>query len=486
MTFAARYRDIDAAQYQAATALDLAREVADGTLSPVALAELALDLAAAAEPTLNAYVSFRREAALREAATLAAEARAGRLRSSLHGVPIAVKDNMYLAGEPTYKGSRTTTGEPAAVSAPMVERLVRAGAVVIGKTTTPEFGWKGTGISPRTGVTRNPWNPARNSGGSSAGSGATVGSGAVPIAVGSDAGGSIRIPASFCGVVGFKPTLGAIPVWPGTVNETLSHAGPLTRSVADARAVLELTRGFDPRDPQSAYPAQDRDASSAGNAAMLRVGVITGPFRIMPEVGVLGVLDTAYSALRTAGIAALVEAELPMPVPREVFEAMWVTGRGLGFADLIRSHGDIMDPGLARLLALAEQYSLADYYAAIEARRAFSAAVFALFARVDLLVMPTMPLTAFAADAEVPPGGEADAKLPWITWTPYTYPFNITGQPAISIPCGFAPDGMPVGLQVVGPWGHDERVLRFAQQCERALSLTAAERVAPIAAAKEN
>jgi aspartyl-tRNA(Asn)/glutamyl-tRNA(Gln) amidotransferase subunit A len=216
------------------------------------------------------------------------------------------------------------------------------------------------------------------------------------------------------------------------------------------------------------------------------VGIITEPFGIIPETGVSGVLGTACSKLRAAGIAEFVDAELPVPVPREVFEALWVTGRGLGFADLIRGQGEIMDPGLVRLLGLAEQYSLADYYAAVDARRAFSAAVFALFAGVDLLVMPTMPVTAFAAAAEVPPGGEADAKLPWITWTPYTYPFNITGQPAISIPCGFAPDGMPVGLQVVGPWGHDERVLAFAARCERALSLDAAERVAPIASAKEN
>jgi aspartyl-tRNA(Asn)/glutamyl-tRNA(Gln) amidotransferase subunit A len=479
------YRDIGADEYRAATALALAREVADGTLSPVALTELALDLAAAAEPAINAYASFRRDAALREAAQLEAEASAGRPRSVLHGVPVAVKDNLYLAGEPTYKGSLTTSGEPAAVSSPMAERLVGAGTVVIGKTTTPEFGWKGTGISPRTGVTRNPWNPARGSGGSSAGSAATVGSGAVPIALGSDAGGSIRIPASFCGVVGLKPTLGAIPVWPGTVNETLSHAGPLTRSVADARAVLDLTRGFDPRDPQSAYPTPDRDRAQAGagardgNGAMPRVGVITHPFGIRPEAGVSGVLAAAYARLRTAGIGELVDAALPMAAPREVFEAMWVTGRGLGFADLIRSRGDVMDPGLVRLLGLAEQYSLTDYYAAVDARRAFSTAVFALFSGVDLLVMPTMPLTAFDAAAEVPPGGEAGAKLPWITWTPYTYPFNITGQPAVSLPCGFAPDGLPVGLQVVGPWGHDERVLAFAARCERTLGLTAAERVAP-------
>jgi len=476
-----RYRDIGVDEYRAASAIELGREVADGSLSPVALAELALGLAAEAEPALNAYVFFRREAALREAAALEAEARAGRLRSVLHGVPIAVKDNIYLAGEPTYKGSLTTTDEPAAVSAPMVERLVRAGTVVIGKTTTPEFGWKGTGISPRTGVTRNPWDPGRNSGGSSAGSGATVGSGAVPIALGSDAGGSIRIPASFCGVVGFKPTLGAIPVWPGTVNETLSHAGPLTRSVADARAVFELTRGFDARDPQSAYPGpRPEPAGPAGSETVLRVGIVTTPFGIRPETNVADVITAACTKLRAAGFARVIDTALEMPVPRAVFEAMWVTGRGLGFAELIRARGDIMDPGLARLLGLAERYSLADYYAAIDARRAFSAAVFALFTEVDLLLMPTMPLTAFAADAEVPPGGEADAQLPWITWTPYTYPFNITGQPAISIPAGLAADGLPVGLQVVGRWGDDERVLAFAQRCERALGLAAAERVAPL------
>jgi aspartyl-tRNA(Asn)/glutamyl-tRNA(Gln) amidotransferase subunit A len=364
----------------------------------------------------------------------------------------------------------------------MVGRLVRAGTVVIGKTTTPEFGWKGTGISPRTGVTRNPWNPARNSGGSSAGSGATVGAGAVPIALGSDAGGSIRIPASFCGVVGLKPTLGAIPVWPGTVNESLSHAGPLTRSVADARAVLDLTRGADHRDPQSAYPVALRDAPGK----RLRVGVIPRPFGIKVVDGVDLVVKTALEELRSTGIADLVEAELAMPVPREVFEALWVTGRGLGFAELIRAQGEVMDPGLARLLGLAEQYSLADYYAAIDARRAFSAAVFALFERMDLLVMPTLPVTAFAADAEVPVGGEADAKLPWITWTPYTYPFNITGQPAISIPCGFDPEGLPVGLQVVGPWGHDERVLDFAELCERALAGVVTARVAPRLTPKES
>jgi len=479
MTALLRFRTIDADEYRGATALGLGREVAAGRLSPVALTELALDIAAAAEPAINAYVFLRREKAVREAAVLEAEAKHGALRSSLHGIPIAVKDNMYLAGEPTYKGSLTSTGEPAAVSSPMVDRMLAAGSVVIGKTTTPEFGWKGTGISPRTGVTRNPWNPDRNSGGSSAGSAATVATGAVPVALGSDAGGSVRIPASFCGVVGLKPTLGAIPVWPGTVNETLSHAGPLTRSVADARAVLDLARGADPRDPQSAFPWPLRDEPGR----RLRVGVIRAPFGIEPEPQVREVTGAAYAALRAAGpgvAAEFTDAELALPLPRELFEAMWVTGRGLGFAALIRARADIMDPGLVRLLPLAEEYSLADYYAAVEARRAFNAGLFGLFSRVDLLVMPTMPLTAFAAAAEVPDGGEADAKLPWLTWTPYTYAFNISGQPAVSIPCGLAADGMPAGLQIVGPWGHDLRVLTFAKACEEALAAVVTKRFCPL------
>ena len=276
-----------------------------------------------------------------------------------------------------------------------------------------------------------------------------------------------------------KPTLSAIPVWPGTPNELLSHAGPLTRSVADARAVLELARGADPRDPQSAHVTPLRDAPGM----RLRVGVVPDAFGVAMASGVDLAIEAAVGALRAAlpaiGAADLVPAELPALAPREVFEAMWVTGRGLGYAEVIAAHGEVMDPGLVRLLGLAREYSLADYYAAMAGRRQFSAAVCALFEQVDLLLLPTMPLTALAADAEVPPGGEAGAKLPWVTWTPYTYPFNLTGQPAISIPCGFDPGGLPVGLQVVGPWGHDERVLGFAGACERALCGVVTARVAP-------
>ena len=229
--------------------------------------------------------AFLDEDALDTAREREAEARAGRLRGPLHGVPIAVKDNFHLAGHPVSRGSRTSSDAPAAQNAPMIERVLAAGAVIIGKTTMPEFGWKGTGSSPLTGITRNPWNSAMNPGGSSAGSAATVASGAVPAALGSDAGGSIRIPAAFCGVTGIKPTLGLIPVWPGTVTETLSHVGPLTRSVEDAALILRAAAGPDPRDPLSygAADATPRQALARLRTGGLRIAVWETPFGIAPD-----------------------------------------------------------------------------------------------------------------------------------------------------------------------------------------------------------
>jgi aspartyl-tRNA(Asn)/glutamyl-tRNA(Gln) amidotransferase subunit A len=457
--------------YVRRNARQLGREVSERRVSPVQLCEMALSLAKRTESAINAYVCFLDDYALAIARERENEARQGRIRSPLHGVPIAIKDNFYLTGHPVRKGSRTTTDDPATYDSPLVERIVEAGAVIIGKTTMPEFGWKGTGISPLTGVTRNPWNRERNSGGSSAGSAASVAAGAVPIALGSDAGGSVRIPASFCGVVGLKPTLSRVPVYPGTVTETLSHAGPLCRTVDDARLVLAVTEGVHAKDPLSyaARPHNDAAKASRFSEGSLRIGVIESPFEIAPERGVATVFSAAIERIQRDVVASYDDGATLGPLPRDIFETLWVTGRGLGFKEQFDRHAAIMDPGLVRVGALAKEYDLSRLVRAIEQRRTFVSAVCALFDRFDLLVMPTMPLTAFAADAEVPDGGEASAPLPWITWTPYTYPFNLTGQPAISVPCGVAADGLPVGLQVVGAWGEDELVLDFAERIERAL-----------------
>ena len=465
------YTKLSLADYVRLSGRRMGELVAQGRVSPVQLAECALHVARAAEPAINAYVTFLDDYALVQAGEREAEAKQGRLRGPLHGVPIAIKDNFYLEGFPVLKGSRTSPANPATYDSPMVARMLDAGAVIIGKTTMPEFGWKGTGISPLSGVTRNPYNPARNSGGSSAGSAATVAARAVPIALGSDAGGSIRIPAAFCGTVGLKPTLGRIPVYPGTVTETLSHVGPLCGSVEDAALVLAAAEGPEPRDPLSygSYPTDEASRLERLERGQARVGVVQQPFGIEPDSGVSVAFAAALDALERSAIEC-VEANVPATLPRAIFETFWVTGRGYGFVDQVRNSRGVMDAGLVRCYDLAQGYALPDYFAAVDARRRFIAAAFALFDDYDLLVMPTMPLTAFAADAEVPDGGEIDAPLPWITWTPYTYPFNISGQPAISIPCGLAADGLPVGLQIVGPWGCDRLVLAFAARCENAIT----------------
>ncbi|MGA7323114.1 MAG: amidase family protein, partial [Rhodomicrobium sp.] len=304
-----------------------------------------------------------------------------------------------------------------------------------------------------------------------AGSAATVAARAVPVAIGTDAGGSIRIPASFCGIPGFKPTLGRVPVWPGTVTESLSHAGFLTRCVDDIALGLELTAGPDLRDPLSYASSGPGDAQRWDRLrkGALRIGRVAAPFGIVPDAAIGTVIEDALGRITPHLAADYSTATIDTPLPRDIFEAFWVTGRGLGFTQVFAEHAAIMDPGLVRLEGLARRYTLEQYFAAINSRRAFLAATCRTFAAFDILLMPTMPLTAFDAGGEVPPGGEADAPLPWITWTPYTYPFNIGGQPAMSLPCGLAADGLPVGLQIVGPWGSDHLVVGVSRRIEDAL-----------------
>src|SRR5215475_11603112 len=236
-----------------------------------------------------------------------------------------------------------------------------------------------------------------------------VAAGAVPIALGTDAGGSIRIPAAFCGVPGFKPTLGRIPVWPGTVTETLSHAGALTRFVDDVVLMLDLTAGPDARDPLSFTSAGigDGERWDRLRGGRLKVGLMSAPFGIRPERAIEPVIAAARAEITAAVPARYSDVAIETPLPREVFEALWVTARGLGYEKLFARHADMMDPGLVRLGPLARAYSLSRFFEAIGNRRSFVSAAFKLFESVDLLLMPTMPIVAFDAAVEVPSGGAA-------------------------------------------------------------------------------
>jgi len=326
--------------------------------------------------------------------------------------------------------------------APAVAALRRNGAVLVGKTTTPELGWKGVTDSPLEGVTRNPWDRSRTAGGSSGGSSAALASGMVPLALGTDGGGSIRIPCGFCGLPGIKPTYGRVPAWPASPYGMVAHCGPMARTVTDVALLLDVMAEPDARD-WSALPPTD------------------GSFLDGLEVGVQG-MRVAFSA----GLGAHVEQVDPgFGDPRETFEALWSAGAAAAMPSLGDPALEALDPGLAEVVAFGRSQSVLDYLGASRRRDELGILMSRFHENWDLLLTPTLPLVAFEAGRDVPEGWP---NRRWPSWTPFTYPLNLTQQPAASVCCGFTSEGLPVGLQIVGPRYGDARVLRAARAYESA------------------
>jgi aspartyl-tRNA(Asn)/glutamyl-tRNA(Gln) amidotransferase subunit A len=352
--------------------------------------------------------------------------------------------------------------------APSVAKLKVSGAILLGKTTTPEFGWKGTTDSPLSGVSRNPWNLARSCGGSSGGAAAAVAAGMGPLAVGTDGAGSIRIPASFCGIVGLKPSRGRVAVYPPSAVGFLSHAGPLTRTVRDAALMLQAMAGPDERDLGS-LPVEAVDYLMACEKPVrgLRVAwsADLGYAPVEPEIARI----CASAAQVFAGdLGCVVEEAVPgFRDPVEALQILWASGLAAALGPYLPEWGDQMDPGLVELIRSAELLSATDYAAAVIERDALWDNVQHFFARYDLLLTPTMPTTAFAAGVATPTV-VAGRPTNGFGYTPFTFPFNLTGQPAITVPCGVAADGMPVGLQIVGRRFADATVLQAAAAFEAA------------------
>ncbi|MGE5271940.1 MAG: amidase [Thiohalocapsa sp.] len=435
-------------------------------LSPVAVTQAALQRLEAYEGALNAFVLYDPESAM--AAARASEARwqKGEPQGFLDGIPLAIKDTQLTRGWPRLVGSRTIDPNQAwTEDAPTTARLRAAGAVFLGKTTTPEFGWKGATDSPLTGITRNPWDLERTPGGSSGGSAAAVLAGICPLAVGTDAGGSIRIPASFCGIFGLKPTFGRVAVYPPSAFGDVAHAGPLTRTVADGALMLDAMKGPDSRDWFSlpddgvAYRDRVRDGSLKGKRVALS-----------PTLGYHEPAPAVRAAVEAAGrvfaeLGAAVEpadpfAESPMPI----FETLALGG----FWALLRAQTPqqvaVMDPALVAMCRRGERVTQEQYVEAAQKRVALGAALRQFFDRYDLLLSPTMPVPAPYAEPrqdDVPHAGNS-----W-SWVVYTYAFNLTKNPSASIPCGAA-DGLPVGLMVTGPLWDDLGVLQACRAYEEA------------------
>ena len=447
------------------SATELAARYRDGSLSPVAATEAALDRVVLLNEALNALCLVDGRSALDAAARSQARWRQGRPLGPLDGVPVSVKDTLLTKGWPTLRGSNAIdANQPWDQDAPAVARLRDGGAVLLGKTTTPELAGKPVTDSPLTGITRNPWDSNLTPGGSSGGAAVAVATGMGALALGTDAGGSIRIPASFTGVFGFKPSLGRVAAWPPSPLGSLSQIGPISRTVEDAAMAMAVIAGPDPRD-WYALPADQFDRGhSADGVRGLRMAYCAdlGSAGVDPEVAALA----AAAAELMQGLGAAVEAADPGLGPlREPFLDLVTPGLAEavnGFAAEARAR---MDPGLLVFAEMGERVSLKAYRRAMQAREAAGVAMNLFHQDYDLLLTPTVPIPAFAAGSEVPPGSGLEH---WIDWTPFTYPFNLTGQPAASVPCGVTGSGLPVGLQVVGPRHRDELVLQACRAFEAA------------------
>ena len=443
------------------TATALLEGYRERTLSPVEVARAVLERIDAFNPRLNAFhlVSDR---LLDDAKAAEARWAAGQPKGLLDGVPVSIKDLVLTKGWPTLRGSKTVDPKgPWHDDAPATARLREHGALLIGKTTTPEFGWKGVTDSPLTGITRNPWNPEKTPGGSSGGAAAAVAAGMGPLAVGTDGGGSIRIPCSFTGLFGIKPSFGRVPAWPLSPFGTVAHVGPITRDVADAALMLSVLAQPDARD-WHALPYEPRDyrACLDGGVQDLRIAYSAnlGYASVDPEVA--SIVGKAVRVFEELG--AKVDGKHPgFENPEAIFRVHWFSGA----AALVRAikQKELLDRGLLEVATQGEQVSAADILDAQMQRGALGTHMNLFHRDYDLLVTPTLAVPAFGVGREYPEGNKR-----WTDWTPFTYPFNLTGQPAASIPCGFTRAGLPVGLHIVGPRFADALVLRAARAFETA------------------
>jgi len=447
------------------TAVELARRIARRELSPVEVTRRALDKAEATQATLNAFVLLMPDQAMAAARAAEAAVMRGGALGALHGVPFSAKDLIAVAGVPMTFGSRVSAGLVPSADAPAVARAKAAGAILIGKTTTSEFGCKAVGDCPLTGITRNPWNLAKTPGGSSAGAAASVAGGVTPIALGTDGGGSIRIPCCFTGLAGIKGQFGRVPVWPHAAAPTLSHVGPMARTMEDAALLYTVIAGYDARDPFAvAGPVPDLVAACAAGAGGLRIAYSPTLGYARPEPAVARVLDAAARTFEALGChVETVEAVFERD-PVDIWSAEFYAAIGSRLAPYLGKERELIDPAVATMLETALRQDLRDYYGKVFERYALREQMRLFFERCDLLLSPVLPVVSLDAGRNVP---DALADRNVVSWVYYPYPFNLTGQPAATVCAGFA-DGMPVGLQLVGKSLGEYDVVRAAAAFERA------------------
>jgi len=430
--------------------------------SPVEVTKALLDRIARLDKSVNAFCLIDAETSMAQAK--ASEARWMRREnlSPLDGVPVAIKDLLLTRGWPTLRGSRAIDPKQAwNEDAPAVARLREAGSVLLGKTTTPEYGWKGVTDCPLTGVTRNPWDLQKTPGGSSGGSAAALAARLAPLAIGTDGGGSIRIPASFSGVFGLKPTYGRVAAWPLSPFGTLAHVGPMSRDVKGAAMLLDVIAGADARDPHSLPPPAE---SFAVESSMRGRHIAFSPtMGFAKHIDGEGAALVASAAKRFEQLGAVVE-QIDPPLfesgdPKADFKTLWWAGAGYLFGEASAEKKALFDPGFARMVEEGAAISLRRFQQATMARLSYASAMRQFMERFDYLLTPAVAVPAFDVEKISP---WPDDGFEWLSWTPFSIPFNMTQQPAASVPIGFTRAGLPVGLQIAGRMVDDAGVLAAA------------------------
>lgn len=449
--------------------VEMAEAIKTKKLSPVEIMDAVLSRIEHLNPRVNAYCTLLAESARAQAREAENAVMKDRKLGPLHGIPFSIKDLTFTRGVRTTFGSRIYENFVPDQDAIVVERLKAAGAIMLGKTNTPEFGFQGVTDNLLFGPTRNPWNLGRHAGGSSGGAAAAVAAGMSPLAQGSDGGGSIRIPSSFCGVFGIKPSFGRVPCGPGFPDwQTLTHYGPITRTVRDAALAMEVMAGRDDRYRWS-LPETDLRYLSAlgGDLKGLKVAWSPDLGYAVVDPEVLEATSAAVGTFETMGCT--VEAANPEARnPGRTFAAIWAVTYASRYLDKLEEWRDQMNPRLVELIERGKDISAMDYARVAVGREEYCEQIQPFFEKYDLLLTPTTAVPSFELDKFEVTEIAGVKGSPVLDWTPATYPFNLTGQPAASVPCGWTDEGLPVGLQIVGRRFDDVTVLRAAAAFEEA------------------
>jgi aspartyl-tRNA(Asn)/glutamyl-tRNA(Gln) amidotransferase subunit A len=447
------------------SAAELVAAYRNRSLSPVEVTEAILARIDRVNPVVIAYTTVSAEEAI-AGARAAEDAYANGAPAPLAGVPFSIKDLTPTKGIRTARGSLVDPDWVPDEDPPVVERLYAAGGVILGKTNTPELGWKGDSGNRVFGPSYNPWKLDRTAGGSSGGAAAAVATGLGPIAQGSDGAGSIRIPAAFCGIYGLKQSFGLVPQFPPSAVGDLSHVGPMTRTVTDAALMLNAIAGADVRDRLSWSSGVDYTQGLEDGIAGLRIAYSPTLGYVDVDDDVLQAVGEGVKTLASLG-AEVVEIDPGVPDPADILDKLWAGAMAGYFYGRLEQVGDLIDQGLLATVRRAEGLTAAELAHAQQQRNAYYTGMREFMRDYDLLVTPSMPSTAFTAGLDEPDNWQRKTIAP-LDWTPFTFPFNITGQPAATLPVGFDRQGLPIGLQIVGRWRDDPLVLRASRAFEQA------------------